>query len=273
MSNFEPTQDLEQECETYKKKYETNKIKQMTLELYDSLPLDEEERKSRIDVRDKVFELNQKFFGFVAKHTYVVSSTAIQTPTHDDLYFDKYQSACLHFMECWWWYKWPVRYRTDLSFSVFFFPRLSEMIKRELNEVKYGVKRNLCIKAATQLNKNWTELRYEDLSKVDLPQNQIEALQAIFGNPYTTSIEDYEPYLKSNDDVHSLFTYPDNNYDSAIDFLIHEMCEQETKFTDKQLKKLAKDYCLDYNELLEARPVAEQKLYEQLKNSLEFGNY
>ena len=41
----------------------TNKeIKEETLRLYRSLPQDEEERKKRIDVRDRVIELNYSFF-------------------------------------------------------------------------------------------------------------------------------------------------------------------------------------------------------------------
>jgi hypothetical protein len=46
-------------------------VKKRTIELYDSLPQDEEERKSRLDIRDEVIKLNYSFFGYVASRTYI----------------------------------------------------------------------------------------------------------------------------------------------------------------------------------------------------------
>ena len=45
----------------------TEYIKQRTLELYAMLPEDEEERKSRLDIRDEIIDLNYKFFGYVSR--------------------------------------------------------------------------------------------------------------------------------------------------------------------------------------------------------------
>ena len=46
-------------------------IKRKTNELYDSLPPEEEARKSRLYIRDAVFELNYNFFGYVATQTFI----------------------------------------------------------------------------------------------------------------------------------------------------------------------------------------------------------
>ena len=108
-------------------------IKARTLELYAQLPPDEEGRKKRLDIRDEVLMLNYSFFGYLASHVYI-SNTSIS-------YEDKMQSAIRCFLEIWWWYKWGQRYRTDLSFAVFFKPRIGEMMERELQEVKYSTKR------------------------------------------------------------------------------------------------------------------------------------
>ena len=156
-------------------------IKQRTLELYDSLPQDESNRKLRTDVRDEVIDLNYSFFGYIATHTYI-NNTSVT-------YEDKLQSALMHFCECWWWYKWKGNdkhkgYRQDLSFTVFFKPRIGEMIERELNEVKYSIRRSLCMEAGAQLGKHWAQVRYDDLSKVSMPPEKLNSLKAIFGTVY-----------------------------------------------------------------------------------------
>ena len=108
----------------------TPSVKEQTLALYAELPQDKILRQKRTDIRDKIIELNYSFFGYVATHTYI-NNTSVT-------YEDKFQSALLHFCECWWWYKWKgdethKGYRQDLSFAVFFKPRVGEMIERELN--------------------------------------------------------------------------------------------------------------------------------------------
>ena len=55
-------------------KSEENKndyIKRKTIELYDSLPQNKQERMNRTDVRDQIIELNYAFFGYVATHTFI----------------------------------------------------------------------------------------------------------------------------------------------------------------------------------------------------------
>ena len=174
-----------------------DKIKQRTLELYAMLPDGEEERKSRTDIRDELINLNYKFFGFVASHTYV-DNTYIS-------YEDKFQSAVLHFCEIWWKYKWKGSatkrgYRQDLSFAVFFKPRLSEMIERELVEVKYSIRRSLCMEAGEQLGKHWSKVRYEDLSHVNLPKDKMDSLKAIFGSMYIADLDQLRRFINHRND-------------------------------------------------------------------------
>ena len=59
---------------------------------------------------------------------------------------------------------------------MFFRPRVSEMIERELNEVKYSIRRSLCMEAGAQLGKHWAKVTYDDLSHVKLPVDKMNSL-------------------------------------------------------------------------------------------------
>ena len=244
-----------------------DKIKQRTLELYAMLPDGEEERKSRTDIRDELINLNYKFFGFVASHTYV-DNTYIS-------YEDKFQSAVLHFCEIWWKYKWKGSatkrgYRQDLSFAVFFKPRLSEMIERELVEVKYSIRRSLCMEAGEQLGKHWSKVRYEDLSHVNLPKDKMDSLKAIFGSMYIADLDQHSTYIAAEEDVtpaiHESLT---DEYDSLEDLLITEMIETEEKITPRMLKKMSDMYQIDIDDLKAALPIAEKRLYNRLVENID----
>ena len=88
-------------------------VKLRTLELYDYLPQTTlEERYTYTDIRDEIIELNYTFFGYVATHTYINNSSIS--------YEDKFQSALLHFCTMWHKFRFAPKYRTDLSFAVFF---------------------------------------------------------------------------------------------------------------------------------------------------------
>lgn len=244
-------------------KVERAKIR--TLELYSSLPQQKEERTTRLDVRDEVITLNYSFFGYIASHTFINNSSVT--------YEDKLQSALLHFCECWWWYKWKgdethKGYRDDLSFTVFFKPRLSEMIERELNEVKYSVRRSLCMEAGKQLDKHWGQVRYEDLSKVDLPPDKMLSLKAIFGTLYTADLSDYEMYFASPLKYDSPFENPTDQYDSIEDLLVHDMIVYEEKLTDSKLLKMSDIYGIPFDVLKEKLPCAEKRLYTMLMNQI-----
>lgn len=236
-------------------------VKQRTLELYDMLPDDEAGRKARTDIRDEIIQLNYSFFGYVATHTYINNPSIT--------YEDKLQTAICEFLTCWWWYKWAQKYRTDLSFTVFFKPRLGEMIERKLNEVKYSVRRTLCMEAGEQLGKHWAKVRYEDLSKVDLPADKMNALKAMFGTVYWADLETQAMFMEAPSRRDSEFDDPTDKYDTLEELLIHEMVVAESKLDDKMLLEMADMYCLDYWVLKEKLPVAEKMLYDKLHSNLD----
>lgn len=233
-------------------------VKQKTLELYDQLPQDEEGRKARIDIRDQIIELNYSFFGYVASRTY------INNPSIE--YEDKLQSAVCNFLKCWWWYKFAERYRTDLSFTSFFTLRLGEMIERDLNEVKYSLRRTLCMKVGDQLGKHWAQVRYEDLSKVKLSPEDMNSLKAIFGAVYWADLSEHELYLESDDHKGDVSKYLTERYDDIEGLLIHEMVSNEAPLDEGDLLQMADMYTLDFWELKHKLPGAMERLHEMLIN-------
>lgn len=234
-------------------------IKQRTIELYDSLPMDLEQRKARHDVRDEVIDLNYKFFGYVATSTFVEGVS----------YEDKLQTALMAFLGGWWKFKYAPKYRTDLSFAVFFKPRLSEEVKRHLNTFSYSQKRALCLKAAVQLDKPWTAVCYDDLCKVVLPEEDMLALKAILGTKHPQDISEIEGYT----DAHTITPqgiekYVTDKFDTVEELLIQEMISQEAPIDDKQLKQLSDLYGIPLYDLKIARPKAMQILHNRLTNNM-----
>lgn len=240
------------------KKNDRNYIKTRTNELYDSLPLEKEERIKCLSIRDEIIELNYTFFGYVANNTFV------ENTTHED----KFQTALLSFMNMWWKYKWAPKYRTDLSFAVFFKPRLSEEIRRHLSTISYTTKRGLCMKAASQLGKSWTALTYEDLANVSLSSEDMTALKSILGASYPADISDAELYIEAQNTNHSIEDYQTTMYDSIEELLIQEMIEQESMLSDRNLRHLADLYTIDYNILKSKLPKALEILHKRLTDNL-----
>jgi hypothetical protein len=242
------------------KRHSKEYIKQRTQELYDSLPMDLEERKKCIAVRDEIIQLNYKFFGFVASNTFVENCD----------YEDKMQTALLSFMGMWWKYKWTPKYRDDLSFAVFFKPRISEEIRRYLSPVSYTVKRVLCMKVASQLGKKWTDVCYDDIAKVTLPPEDITTLKIILGSKMPSDISEYAPILKSESDPEdtNIEKYMTVKYDTVEEMLIQEMIERESKLTDKDLYGLSDLLGIDFDELKAALPGALSTLYKRLTSNL-----
>lgn len=236
-------------------------IKEETLRLYRSLPQDAEERKKRLDVRDRVIELNYTFFGYIASHTYIANTSVS--------YEDKFQSALMHFCECWWWYLYEAKYRTDLSFGVFFKPRISEMIERELTDVKYSIRRSLCMEAGEQLGKHWAKVRYEDIKDVKLSPDKMCSLKAIFGNMYWADLETHALFIPAPSSRISEFDNLSDNYDTIEELLIHEMVEQEKDLKDSDLVEMSEMLGISYKLLKEAYPIAKAKLYQKLQDNLD----
>lgn len=238
-----------------------DQIKQMTIELYDRLPMDLEARKACHDIRDKILELNYAFFGYVASHKFVNNQYVS--------YEDKLNTAIYAWLTMWWKYRWTPKYRADLSFTVFFKPRITEVMERELDEVKYSVRRSLCMKVAKQLDKHWAKVTYEDLSNpiVKLTADEMNSLKAIFGSLYSADLETHEIYIEAAKP--DLFSNMSDNYDSIHDFLIHEMIENECKLDDKKLQSMSDMFGIDFYELKKELPAAEADLYKQLHDSLD----
>lgn len=237
--------------------------KERTLELYDLLPQTTlEERYTYTDIRDEIVHLNYTFFGYIASHTYVNNTTA----TYDD----KFQSALCHFCEIWHKFKFAKQYRTDLSFTVFFKPRLSEEIQRELTTVRYSFERSIKMEAGKQLGKHWSKVEYDDLKDLKLPGQKMQSLQAIFGCMHWADLDTHAlfieaPMTTNEDNLNRLYS---TCYDSIIDLLIHEMVDHECLLDDKMLQKISEIQDIPLDELKSARPKAELKLYEHLQESV-----
>lgn len=237
--------------------------KAQTIHLYESLPQDKQQRMSRLDVRDKIIELNYTFFGYIASHTFINNSSVT--------YEDKLQSALMHFCECWWWYKWAgdethKGYRGDVSFTSFFKLRVAEMIERELNEVKYSIRRSLCMEVGEQLHKHWGQVKYEDLAHVTLPANKMITLKAIFGTLYTADLADHETYIASKLDRCSELDDPNTDFSSIVDLLVHDMIVYEEKLTPEKLEQMSEIYGINVRVLSSHVKEAEDKLYRMIKD-------
>ena len=237
-------------------------VKLRTLELYDYLPQTTlEERYTYTDIRDEIIELNYTFFGYVATHTYINNSSIS--------YEDKFQSALLHFCTMWHKFRFAPKYRTDLSFAVFFKPRIGECIERELNEVKYSLRRSLCMEAGAQLGKHWGQVKYEDLKDVNLPADKMQALQAMFGTMYWGDLETHALFIAADNtytDEENLYS---DNYNSIEEMLIHEMVLQEKKLDDAELLQIAIVQDIPFHQLKQILPKAEKELYNRLETALE----
>ena len=246
-----------------KNEKQTDYIVRYTNILYDLLPQTSlEDREKHHDIRDKIVELNYGFFGYVVKSKFLNCSYAA--------YEDKVQACIVRFYECWTWYKFEKKYRTDLSFTVFYKPRLGEMLERDFNEVQYSLRRTLCMEVGDQLNKHWTKVTYEDLSnpKLDIPPKHMMSLMAIFGTLYPASSDDISPYLEDPEDIardHGPIEELTDEYDDIVGLLVREMVDKEKKLTTRDINKMSSIYGLNADDLKAKVPLAEQELYRILK--------
>lgn len=234
--------------------------KQRTIELYDYLPQTSlEERRTYTDIRDAIIEMNYTFFGYVASNKFVNNNFIS--------YEDKFQSALFHFCEMWEKYRFITdKYRTDVAFGVFFKPRITECMERELDEVKYSLRRTLCMEVGNQLGKHWAKVTYEDLSdpRVKLSPDKMASLEAMFGSMYVADLDTHAMFIKSEEKfIDSSELYSDN-YDSLTDMLVHELVEQERDLTEKDIQGIAEMMCIPAEKLMNLLPQARQKLHDML---------
>lgn len=245
-----------------KKETKNEYIKRYTNLLYDQLPQTGlEERGKYIEIRDKIIELNYAFFG------YVVSTKFLNN--HYVTYQDKLQACIARFCECWTWYKSKEKYHNPVSFSVFYKPRLGEMLERDFNEVQYSLRRTLCAEVGEQIGKKWNEVRYEDLTdeRINISSQHMASLMCIFGSLYPGSSEDISPYLEAPDEItktHNPIDELTDEYDDLISLLVREMIEKEKKLTTKDINRLSEMLDLDPKSLKEKVPLAEKELYSIL---------
>lgn len=232
-------------------------IKDRTLELYDSLPQNYEDRIKHLEVRDECIELNYPLWKYIAKNKFVNN--------HYIEMDDKVQSVIMCYCQSWWWYKWEGHYRTDLGFATFYVPRISEMIGREFDEVKYSVRRRLCMEVADQLGIKWSDVKYEDIDKVTLPSKKEQAIRAAFGTLYPCSLEEYANlYNPAEDDIQ--FDIIDDKYEShdIKELIIQELLYRERPLNKSDLSKMSESYGIDYYELIGTYSSA----YEELRSRL-----
>lgn len=254
----------------FKRKHETKNqfIKRYTNLLYDQLPQTTlEERAQYTEIRDKIIELNYSFFGYVVSRKFLNNSYAT--------YEDKVQACIKRFCECWTWYKFEAKYRTDLSFAVFYLPRLGEMLERDFNEVQYSLRRTLCKEVGDQIGKHWGKVTYEDLTdpRVNISSDHMASLMAMFGSLYPGSSDEISPYLEAPDEIskmHSPVEELTDEYDDFVNLLIREMVNLEKKLTPKDLNRMGEIYRVDPQELKKLVPIAEAQLYDICKSRVDY---
>ena len=240
----------------------TEWIKRYTNILYDQLPQTTlEERATYIDIRDKVIELNYNFFGYVISHKFLNNSYIT--------YEDKLQACIARFCECWTWYRFEKKYRTDISFTVFYTPRLGEMLERDFNEVQYSLRRTLMMEVGDQIGKHWAKVTYDDLAdpRVHISADHKVSLMAIFGSLYPASEDDISPYLEAPDEIakdHGAIDDLTDEYDDIVSVLVREMVDKEKRLKTKDINKLAEILSLRPEDLKAKLPLAEQQLYQIL---------
>ena len=239
--------------------------KQRTIELYDYLPQTTlEERATFTDIRDAVIEMNYTFFGYIASNKFVNNNYIS--------YEDKFQSALSHFCEMWFKYRFiTTKYRTNVAFGVFFKPRITECMEREFDEVKYSLRRTLCMEVGDQIGKHWAKVTYDDLSdpRVKHSEDKMASLKASFGSMYAADLETHAMFIESKDTHEDISDLYSDNYDSLTDMLIHEMIEQERILTKKDLISLSDMLGVPVEKLEGLMDEAKTKLYKILVDRIE----
>lgn len=236
--------------------------KERTKELYSYLPQTTlEERYQYKDIRDEVIFLNYNFFGYVASNVFIKNVHVT--------YEDKFQSALTHFCEMWHKYMFAEKYRTDLAFSVFFKPRLSECVYRELISVKHSTNRSLKMEAAKQLGIHYSKLRYEDLAHVKMAPDKMASLKAIFNADMEEDLENAEIFIPSSDiDTSAEIDIYSDEYNDIKGLLIHEMTSRERILNLDDLYEISDMYDIPVKELLSNQHEAEKELYDKLQEAV-----
>lgn len=245
-------------------------IKVQTIEIYNALPQTYDERLKQLDARNQIIELNYSFFNFAVQRC-AITNTAIE-------YEDKVQTAIIGFCKIWWQFMFHGDekhrgYRSDLAFSTFFKPRLSEIVERELNTIKYNLYRTLTMKAGNELGKPWTKVHYDDLHLLKtLAPDEIESLAAIFGIPFSVDLDTYATYEPGKEDISGDMTKylrTDFGKDNLVELLIQEMISNEQPLTHEDLKAMSSIYDVSFRRLEASLPEALEVLHKRIEKNLE----
>ena len=155
---------------------------------------------------------------------------------------------------------------------MFYRLRIGEMIERELNEVKYSIRRALCMEVGEQVGKHWGQVKYEDLSdpRLKLPVAKMNSLKAIFGSLYIADLETHEQFIAAEPMGFSDFEKSLNdNYEDISELLIREMVERERKLSNSDIAEIEEIYGIDQKTIKSKLSTAEKILYQRLTDSLD----
>lgn len=237
-------------------------IKRRTLELYDQLPIDDAEaRESRTDIRDELLGMHTNLFRRIAHNTYLDHNR------YD--YEDKFQEVCLQFAQIWWWYQWPPRFKTQASFSSYFFIRLKERAERALNELSYSVYRSTLIECQELLGlDHWTKVKPEMLTNIKGNVETVQLAMRLFNRNFYTPLDAHYDLQSTSSSLVSgvLESYCENPSDVRR-LLISEMIYRESQLDSAELQEISTVYSLSLKELQENLESARSELYRELKQA------
>jgi len=235
-------------------------IKKRTLELYSQLPIDcEEGRKSRIDIRDELVIMHDRFIHKMAQNTYLDNNKY----TYEDIY----QQTRLEFIEIWWWFKYPPKYKSTVGFTSYFYQRIIERTIRALSELSYSMCRSTFIKCADLLGlPHWNKLKPEMLSQIEGHYELVQLCLRLMNNRYRLPIEEHQE-LKNDviSSTNKLLTYLNDPSDERR-LLISEMIYRESSLSEKELDEISEMYSIPLSDLLPHLELAKIELYNILKD-------
>ena len=238
-------------------------IKRRTQEIYDSLPPTKEERIPMLDVRDEIVTLNYKFICYIGAKTHVVNNSVSLE--------DRQQSAFENFNKIWWRYGLP-KYKDYRNFTSFFFGRINEMIKRDLNDVKNPDRRKVLMKIGEEVGKHWGKVVYEDIAKCKTLSYEEKQFAGAILQPNMESIDTYSIYNACKDDYSIIDSIIEcdvviKSEDDIINLLQKRTVELESKLTYNDLVELSTLLNVPFNTLNQYYDVALAQLYKRLKDS------
>jgi len=237
-----------------------------TIEIYDMLPTHcEELRKSRIDLRDELFEMHTGFFHWVTRRTFL---------DHNRYgYEDIFQEIQLQFISIWWWWRYPPKNKTPAAFSSFFLPRLKENAERSLNELSYSMYRSTLMKCAELLGlARWQDVKPEHMKYIKGETETVQLAMRMFNRNFYTAPEDHLNIRSMDSGAQGIITRYCDSPNDLTSLLISEMIYRESKLTPKEVATIADIYSIDEALLLNVLDDARKELYKRLKESADVGD-